>query len=118
MNRIFDDVISLSFMINDYETSIDNSNVCEVFDLLHIELEDELMLKGYPHFENINDVHSHDNISSFSFKNNLEQISLIHDLTFIQGFHDNVPLEINCFEVVLLKDDVDNSTTREAFHCS
>jgi hypothetical protein len=48
----------------------------------------------------------------FSSKNNLEQITLIRDLSLVQYLHDNVPLEITSFEAIPLKVDEDHSSTR------
>ena len=65
------DDIPYPFMINDYETSIDILNGCKDFDLLQIEVEDDLILNGDPHVDNLNDGHVKDNIASFYYRNNL-----------------------------------------------
>lgn len=50
-------------MVNDFETSINNSRVCEVSNLLQMEVENGL-IPTYedPRIENVNDGHVNDHI--------------------------------------------------------
>lgn len=67
-------------MFNYLQTSFNNSHVCKFFIMLQMEVEENLMLNGYPYIENANDGHVQDNITYFSLENNLEQIPFNHDL--------------------------------------